>query len=104
MGKRETERLERIRANEDRLDRCLTALGLLRAACKVWRSLRGDLRALEAYYTGPDWKEDYEADEKGLLPPDLKRGVLSQDAVGDLLDAAAEFPDELRELLGEEER
>ena len=104
MGKRETERLERIRANEDRLDSCLTALGLLRAACKVWRSCRGDLRELEAYYTGPDWKEDYEADEKGLLPADLKRGVLSQDAVGDLLDAAAELPDELRELLGEEER
>ena len=30
--------------------------------------------------------EDYEADERGELPPDLKRGVLSQDALYDLLE------------------
>jgi hypothetical protein len=28
----------------------------------------------------------YEADERGELPPDLKRGVLSQDALYDLLE------------------
>ena len=44
------------------------------------------LRQLEAYYTSGAWREDYEADERGELPPDLKRGVLSQDALYDLLD------------------
>lgn len=34
-----------------------------------------------AYYEGGQWLQDYELDEQGLLPPDLKRGVLSQDAV-----------------------
>lgn len=43
------------------------------------------LRLLEAYYTGGQWREDYEADERGELPPTLKRGVLSQDALYDLL-------------------
>ena len=43
------------------------------------------LRLLEAYYTSGEWREDYEADERGELPPDLKRGVLSQDALYDLL-------------------
>ena len=43
------------------------------------------LRRLEAYYTSGEWREDYEADERGELPPDLKRGVLSQDALYDLL-------------------
>lgn len=42
------------------------------------------VRALEDYYAG-QWKEDYESDERGELPPDLKRGVLSQDALYDLL-------------------
>ena len=44
------------------------------------------LALLEAYYTSGDWREDYEADERGELPPDLKRGVLSQDALYDLLE------------------
>lgn len=37
------------------------------------------------YYEGGQWLSDYQADEQGLLPPDLKRGVLSQDGVWDLL-------------------
>jgi hypothetical protein len=43
------------------------------------------LRLLDAYYTSGEWREDYEADERGELPPDLKRGVLSQDALYDSL-------------------
>ena len=44
------------------------------------------LRLLEEYYTSGQWREDYEADENGRLPPDLKRGVLSQDGLYDLLE------------------
>ena len=44
------------------------------------------LALLERYCTSGDWREDYEADERGELPPDLKRGVLSQDALYDLLE------------------
>jgi len=46
------------------------------------------LRILSAYYTSGEWREDYEADERGELPPDLKRGVLSQDALYNLLESA----------------
>lgn len=45
---------------------------------------------LADYYFGPLWREDYEADEAGLLPKDLKRGVLSQDALYDLLCSPTE--------------
>ena len=48
------------------------------------------LRLLEAYCTSGEWREDYEADENGELPPDLKRGVLSQDALYDLLESVNE--------------
>lgn len=44
------------------------------------------ITALETYYTSGQWLEDYEADERGELPPDLKRGVLSQDTLYDLLE------------------
>ena len=46
------------------------------------------LRELNAYYTSGAWREDYEADERGELPQNLKRGVLSQDALYDLLAEA----------------
>lgn len=46
------------------------------------------LHLLDEYYTSGQWREDYEADENGELPPDLKRGVLSQDALYDLLTDA----------------
>jgi len=43
------------------------------------------LKILIDYYEGPLWREDFEADEAGKLPKDLKRGVLSEDAVYNLL-------------------
>lgn len=48
-------------------------------------SLRKVFDELIHYYTGGQWLRDYELDEKGLLPADLKRGVLSQDGVYNLL-------------------
>ncbi len=48
------------------------------------------VRLLDAYYTSGEWREDYEADERGELPPDLKRGVLSQDALYDFLESINE--------------
>ena len=43
------------------------------------------LQELTEYYENGQWMADYEADEAGLLPRDLKRGVLSQDGVYNLL-------------------
>ena len=48
--------------------------------------LKGKLQLLEEYYTSGEWQADYEADEAGLFPVDLKRGVLSQDEVYNLLE------------------
>lgn len=45
---------------------------------------RDDIERLERYYQ-TDWLTDYEADERGELPSDLKRGILSEDALYDLL-------------------
>lgn len=44
------------------------------------------ITALEAYYTSDEWKEDFAADEAGLLPKKLKRGVLSEDGIYNLLE------------------
>ena len=41
---------------------------------------------LEAYYESVKWRKDFENDEAGLLPKNLKRDVLSEDGINDLLD------------------
>ena len=43
------------------------------------------LERLIAYYSSPDWMHDYDASNEGLFPPDRPHGVLSEDAVFDLL-------------------
>ena len=48
--------------------------------------LQSDIKRLEDYYTGPLWKADLAMDEEGKLPDDLKRGVLSEDGIYDLLE------------------
>ncbi|MBO7473157.1 MAG: DUF4298 domain-containing protein [Ruminococcus sp.] len=44
------------------------------------------VRQLSDYYGSAAWKRDFAADEAGLLPGTLKRGVLSEDGIYDLLE------------------
>ena len=43
------------------------------------------LRILAKYYGSDEWKQDFADDEAGRLPKDLKRGVLSEDGLWNLL-------------------
>ena len=78
--------IERITQMEALLNKSEEVVKRLEAALEDFAELQPDIAALEAYYEGPDWRADFEADEAGLLPPDLKRGVLSEDAVWNLLE------------------
>jgi len=53
------------------------------------------LQELIEYYENGQWLADFEADEAGLLPSDLKRGVLSEDGVYNLLFEISESPEEI---------
>lgn len=95
MDKKTRERVERIREMEECLERCLEATARLSAACKQWNETLEDSRILEEYYMDGDWMEDYEADERGELPDDLIRGVLSEDTVYDYISGRQELAMEL---------
>ncbi len=82
---------ERIKYYEDVLDKAVSAEAELMPALEKYKKLIPKIRELEAYYVGDEWKSDFESDEKGLLPKDLKRGVLSEDAVFDLLENRREI-------------
>ena len=78
--------LERIRTMEALLDDARAALDALNNALDGYEKVREEIDRLEAYYTGEDWRQDFEDDEEGRLPADLKRGVLSEDGIYDLLE------------------
>jgi hypothetical protein len=54
-----------------------------------WFRMR-QLRILEDYYENGLWRLDFETDERGLLPRGLKRGVLSEDGLYNVLTDAWE--------------
>jgi len=49
------------------------------------RAMRQSLAVLASYYSSREWKEDFAADEAGLFPKSLKRGILSEDGLWNLL-------------------
>ena len=81
--------MERIARYEEMLNRAEQAAQRLESALDACEGIRGDLQALEAYYTSPEWKEDFAADAEGMLPPGLRRGVLSEDGIDHVLERFA---------------
>ena len=77
--------IERITDMEQRFNRVDEALRALEIAMDTIISLEDDILELDAYYSGDEWKADFRSDELGRLPQDLKRGVLSEDAIWNLL-------------------
>ena len=78
--------INRIKKMEEILDNANRIMDELEGKFEELREYQGKIKELEEYYTGEDWKEDFELDEEGKLPEDLKRGVLSEDAVYDMLE------------------
>ena len=62
-----------------------------RAAKKRRQELQSLIDKLESYYENPLWKADFEADEEGRFPAGMKRGVLSEDGVYNLLEQYGEL-------------
>ena len=80
------EQTERIARMERQLEVASRAVKGLAAALDDYEAARDALRELEAYYGSEEWKQDFADDEAGRLPHSLKRGVLSEDAVWNLLE------------------
>lgn len=76
---------------EQRLDRAVAAVSRLSAAMDQYEDALEDIEALEKYYNSPTWRQDFVDDCAGRLPKDLKRGVLSEDAIWNLLETQQEL-------------
>jgi len=97
------EQIERIKMMEQRLERAASAVMELSAALDKYEAVQDDLKTLNEYYGSKQWKQDFADDEAGRLPADLKRGVLSEDALWNLLSDVRELNTRLRAISSREE-
>ncbi len=82
---------KRISEMEEIFDEVAAAQDSLERAVDNYKSLQDKVRKLEDYYSGDQWKEDFAMDEQGEIPADIKRGVLSEGGIYDLLERKSEI-------------
>lgn len=79
----------RITRMEEYMDALINALRLGLALDAP--EMQEKIRILADYMDSGLWLQDYQLDERGELPPTLKRGVLSEDGLYNLLAEMDEF-------------
>ena len=84
------EQLSRIARNETHLNALRRALSRPGAGPQELSSVRERAEALSRYLESEDWKQDFADDEAGLLPGWLRRGVLSEDGIYNVLEEYGE--------------
>ena len=78
-------RIERIQAMEALLDETSDAVEALANALEEYAAVQAKIRRLSRYYGSDQWYDDRAVDDAGRLPEDLKRGVLTEDLVYDVI-------------------
>ena len=89
------EQVERIEYMEKILNEGTAAVLALRRALEAYAALSPRLAELFDYYGSELWFADLEDDNAGRLPEGLRRGVLSEDAVYNLISDCTALEDEL---------
>ena len=92
------EQIVRIQEMEQHMNRASAAVMELSAALDKYVEAQQAIAVLNDYYGSDVWKQDFADDEAGRLPQDLKRGVLSEDGIWNLLADNRELLDRLREV------
>ena len=76
---------------EYRYDKVRRVLDELEEAVARYKDAKEEIKVLEEYMESGQWLRDFEADEAGEIPAGVKRGVLSEDALYDLLTSISSF-------------
>ena len=85
-------RIKRITEMEAAMDKVSKVLDGIHEKLFELKKLTGDIDKLEEYYEN-EWRDDFDADERGELPGNLKRGVLTEDALYELLEEVERYMD-----------
>lgn len=94
----QTQLVERIRTMEQAYDRACELDAALAEALDAFEENADLMQELADYMDSGQWMKDFEADESGLLPEDLKRGILSEDRLYNLLTEYEMLKERMRTL------
>ena len=92
------EQIERIAYMEQILDEATKAVSSLSEALEKYSAVQDKLQELSAYYSGEQWLQDFDDDSADKIPGNLKRGVLSEDAVYNLPADVTRLEDQMKKL------
>ena len=84
---------ERITYYETLLDQVREELAGMQTKKDASERFGKRLQELDEYYGSVIWFQDYNTDLAGELPADLKRGVLTEDGIYDVLMDYQELPE-----------
>ena len=88
--------IDRISEMERHMERASAAVMELSAALDKYEEAQESISVLSDYYDSDDWKRDFADDEVGRLPAGLKRGVLSEDGIWNLLNDNRDLMERIR--------
>ncbi len=86
-----------IYAMESILDKANQKMDALEKKIAELEDFQTEIQKLEAYYTSQQWKDDLAIDEAGKFPEKLKRGVLSEDGIWNMLERNKELLKRVKE-------
>ena len=95
------EQMERIKQMERCLEQASVAVMELSVALEKYAAARKAIKSLEGYLGSEEWKQDFEAEEAGQLPKDVKRGVLSEDGIWNVLEDGRQLEARMLEVVAE---
>lgn len=75
----------RVDAMSEAFEKVSGVIKALTESLEAFEEIRDTVAELDEYQSSGQWLKDYEADEAGDLPGDVRRSVLSQDGLYDLL-------------------
>ena len=90
--------IERITKNEERLDSSLKCIKELEIALNNFKKNKNNIRLLNKYYGSKNWFKDKEAYESNKIEH-IKAGVLSEDAIWNMLEEINDLYKAMQEII-----
>ena len=93
------QQIQRIMQMEEILRETQQVIDELSPLLEKYHQLQAKISVLSKYYQSDEWKQDFADDEQGKFPPTLKRGVLSEDTVWNMLQDEQHLKQQLIDII-----
>jgi hypothetical protein len=78
-------RIEKITKMEDHLNKLQALITEVEIIREKWALAQFDFQELVSYYESDQWRDDVDAYDQELIPKDVRCGILSEDAIFNLM-------------------